>query len=365
MTTRSIWCTCLSLISVVGLRAQYEPYIISQQGFVSIEPVYQYWSLQDQYNLTQVGSVLYLYAPLSREMSFSARGIPSHTGGDVPALSGFSDAQLGFAYHLEGPGVVLTLGVNLPTGKKELTQDEFQTSVLVSNTIFGLQVPNLGQGFGVNPGLLWAHPLSEDVVIGAGAGYYYKGKFNPLQGFKEYDPGDEITANAGLDIRADESSTLSADVIFTHYSNDKLDGEDYFSSGSRIVANLQYVRSFEKDELSILARFRTKGKNSAVVGGLLIPDQEKLDPDQWELHAQYHLRASEDIGVRFFAEGKFYPETPATFSGVHMGGIGVSPELSASPSILLQARVHFQYGTLKDGSALTGIDTGIGMKVKF
>lgn len=345
--------------------AQTQSYLISQQGFFSMEPRYQYWSFVDAFSFSQAGSAMALYYPVGREFSVLVRGVPASTGGDLSGLSGYSDTQLGLTYHIENPDVVFTLGVNVPTGKTELTNAEFLTSIVLSNALFDLQTPSFGQGFCVNPGVIWAIPLSDDIVAGVGASYNYRGKYRPLQGSNDYDPGDELIFNGGLDLRLDETATVTGDLVFTHYANDQYDGRDIFAAGNKVNANVQFTKSIGQNELSLLVRFRTRAKNSASSGAGLVPDAEKIDPDRWELDAQYRFRLSDAVSLRLLAEAKYYQETPAPISGVNLGGLGVAPEFTVSRSLLLPITIHYQYGKLKDGRKLSGIEAAAGMKILF
>ena len=46
--------------------------------------------------------------------------------------------------------LVFSLGANLPSGKSELTREEFQTSIVLSRNFFPFHVPSFGQGFSVD-----------------------------------------------------------------------------------------------------------------------------------------------------------------------------------------------------------------------
>jgi len=339
--------------------------IIRRQGFVSALPVYQTWTIKDGDRYSEFSSPVMLYVPLSRVSSVMLRGARANTGGDARSLSGFTDAQLGLTYHLEKYNVVFSLNVNVPSGINEFDQDEFGTSLVISNTLFNFQVPNFGQGFNVTPGFVWAIPVSNTLVLGLGASYQYRGSFKPLAELDDYDPGDEILLTGGFDVRMGETSTLSVDMIFTSYGRDKLGGDVVFGSGSKIVANVQFRKDLNLNELRVLARYRTLSKSDIAYGGILVPEQDKVAPNQFELLASYRARLRETLFINFLAEARFFEESPDLFSSVSLFAVGIAPEFSLSSDLTLPARLKLQAGSLKGGRSVLGVELGAGLRLSF
>ncbi|MBM2840809.1 MAG: hypothetical protein HW412_1337 [Bacteroidetes bacterium] len=355
-----------SLFSLAGhALAQNDAYVVSQQGVVNLLPLYQSWSVGDGVKFSEASAAISLYTPLSRVASVSIRAAGGGSSGDVTKLSGLADGQVSASYHLERANVVLSLGVNLPSGKKKLTQEEFETSGLISNPIFHMQVPNFGTGFNIDPGIIWAMPVSETVVLGLGASYQYKGKFQPLEEFGDYDPGDEILVTGGVDARLSEGTTLSADLVFTAYGKDKLDGTDVFAAGRKIVVNAQFRKQFTVDELWLLARYRSRGKAQMQLGNIFATEDEKTEPDQFEFSASYTIGINNSFSLSILAEGRFYQETPADFSGVTLGGVGLAPTFKVSENLSIPARFKFFTGTTKNDKTLTGVEAGVGVIIGF
>jgi hypothetical protein len=364
MTTVRFLVLSLLFISTEAF-SQSDAYIIGQQASLSIAPLYQSWSLKNDKDFAELGSTVFLYYPVGREWSFSLRAAPASASGDVTSLGGFTDTQIGLAYHIEKPDIVFTARVGLPTGKKELTQDEFETSILLSNSIFNLQAPNFGQGLNVNPGVVWAFPVSEDVVLGLGATYQYRGKFKPLQGYGDYDPGDELLVTGGIDMRTAEATTLSCEIDFTTYGRDTFEGEEVFASGNRVVANVQFSKFFGGDELRLLVRYRARGENRIGVGKLLVPEAAKVEPNQLELGSSYNMGLSEFVGVKFLFEARFYENKGTTLSGAKLFGFGVNPEVKLASNLALPASFIFRTGTLNGDKTITGVEAGLGIRFLF
>ncbi len=359
-------------ILVVGLFAatrttvaQPDAYVISQQSFVRLIPLYQHWSVGSEMAFSQLGVGLSAYAPLSQELGLTVHAAHVTTTGDVTSLGGLADTKLSLNYYIEKPGVVLSCGVSLPTGKSELTQEEFETSLLISNDVFDLQTPNVGQGLTIQPGLAWAASFGDNLSIGAGASYHYRAKYKPLAEYGDYDPGDELLLTAGIDVRLGETSSLAADVVFTKYGADKLDEEDVFASGSRISTNVQFRKSIGQHELLISTRYRSLSVNDIAIAGALVAEEGKVAPNLLDVSGRFHLRVSGNVSVSLFAEGRFYQETASTLSGVNLFGVGLAPEIQVSSHMTIPARVKFQFGKLKNGDSITGMELGLGIAVMF
>ncbi len=337
----------------------------SRQGSIRVFPVFQRWSVQDGNAFSETSVEVSLLQPLGRQTTISFHGAGASAGGDIASLSGLADAQIAIQHRLEKPHFVFSLGVNLPSGHKELTSDEFQTSLLLSNRFFDLQTPNFGTGLNINPGIIWGFQMSENVVLGLGASYQYKGKFKPLKGLGDYDPGDEFLLTSGIDVAPSKTETASADIVFTAYGKDKLDGEEVFASGNKIVANLQYRKYFDYDQLRVLARYRTRAKNEFAVGNSLVSEPEKTDPDEFDLFGSYVIWFSDNVSMGVLGEGRFYRVTAASFQGKNLFGVGVAPVFAVSSALRIPARLKFQFGSLDGGTSVTGVEVGVGLDVTY
>jgi hypothetical protein len=321
--------------------------------------------MQDGNAFSETSVGISLVQPVGRQTTISLRGAGASAGGDITSLSGLADAQLAIQHRLESQHLVLSLGFNFPSGHKELTSDEFQTSLLLSNRFFDLETPNFGTGLNINPGVIWALQVNEDVVLGLGASYQYKGKFKPLEGLGDYDPGDEVLLTAGVDVAPGKTETASADIVFTAYGKDKLDGDEVYASGNKVVANLQYHKYFDYDQLRVLARYRTRAKNEFAIGKNFVTESEKTDPDEFDLVGSYLIWFNENVTVGILGEGRFYQVTTASFQGKSLFGVGATPVFAVSPAVKIPATVKFQFGSLEGGGTVSGIEVGVGVEVAY
>jgi len=368
----------IASMSMAGAVLAQDAYIISQQRFVKIAPAYQRWSVEGDNQFSEFSSPIQIYFPFSRNWSVTVLGNQASAKGEallgssatnrgqaLPKLSGLTDTQLAVRYFLESMNLALDLGLNLPSGKSELGPDEFRTSAELSANIFNFQVPNFGQGFNISPGLTWAVPVRDNLVLGLGASYQYKGSFKPVAGLSDdYNPGDEVLFTGGLDLRLNETTTLSSDLIFTLYGTDQVGDAEIFAAGNKLVANAQFRKYFDFNELWLFARYRSSAKNDLAAGGQLVTEGEKTTPDQIELLGHYQARFTRRFSMRFLAEGRVYQDTPV-FDGVKLFGGGLAPIFSASSNFQLLGQFKYLTGSFDRGDKLSGLEIGVGMLAKF
>lgn len=344
----------------------HDAYVVSQQGWVKMGAVYQSWKDADSNKLSEMSLPVQVYFPFTRSLALSLRGSQaSATGTDLADLKGLTDTQITLTTHLEAAHLVFNLGLNIPSGRKELTMEEFATSSLVSLNQFNFKTPNWGQGLNIAPSFTWALPVSDNFVLGLGASYQIKGKYKPLEGMEEdYQPGNELSATAGFDLRLAETTTFSGDVLWTKYGEDKLGSETVFRSGDKLVATLQYRQYFGYNQLWLLGRYRSRAKNSLVIADELVPEDAKTTPDQIELFACYRMRLDANFNLAVLGEYRRFKET-VVYTGVKFYGLGLAPEIRLSRNFTVSLQAKFVSGKTSDNDSLKGWEGSGGMVIMF
>ena len=266
---------------------------------VSVYPAYQSLT-QGEQTITQLSVPLEAYLPLGRKGGLSLRTAWAQVQGDGLAdLSGLTDAQgyLSFYQPLGRGSVVVGLGVNLPSGQRELTRDEFATQVLLSRNEYDFQTSSFGLGLGLSPGLTVAVPLGEAVVVGIGGAYQYHGAFEPLENMPEaYKPGDELLVTGGLDIRLTQALSWAADVTYTTYRPDEVGEAEVFEAGNKLVGAAQLRYRSRTVQSWLYARYRSRAKNSlAAADSALVEEVVKSLPDQVEVFAGVRTRLASSL----------------------------------------------------------------------
>jgi hypothetical protein len=110
-----------------------------------------------------------------------------------------------------------------------------------------------------------------------------------------------------------------------------------------------------------MARFRSKGKGQIALGGILTSEDEKTEPNQFDVQGSYSIRTSDQIIVTLMLEGRAYEETVAPISGVNMFGFGLAPQLSISSRVNLRLSLMYRFGTMRDSRSINGLEIGAGV----
>ncbi len=311
-------------MTVSNIFAANDAYIISQQAQIKISAIYQTWEDEGN-NFSELSIPLYVYYPFSRTLSLTILGQQANASGDeFESLNGFSDTQFNFSYFLESSNLVINSGINLPSGKKELTVEEFQTSKMLSLNHFNFRTPNFGQGLNINLGATWAHPLSKNLVIGIGGSYQLKGAYRPISGLKaDYKPGDEILITSGFDIAFSKITSLSIDGIFTTYSADKYNNKEVYKAGNKISFAAQFKHYIGYNDFWLFLRYRIRAKSRLPIAGTLTEEDLKTIPDNIEIAGRYRFQINQNLNLMILGNGRVYlsalPQGFNNWPSVHFG----------------------------------------------
>ncbi len=182
-------------------------------------PIYAAWSVTDHLTL-DVGTAY-------------AQSKYTSPGGTSQSISGLTDTQLRGAYSFPDIGLVLTAGLNLPTGMASVPKNATTLGGLVGVDLLGFPVPAYGSGFAFTGGLAVTRPAG-DWTIGGGASVRAAGAFSPVaDSTARFTPGTEYRASLGAD-RATGDGHLA--FALTYSGNG---GQQYntlpVSSGNRLL----------------------------------------------------------------------------------------------------------------------------------
>ena len=308
-----------------------------------------------------------LASTYTRDMNIFLRTSQAIVDGDeLNRIRGLTDTQVTYTYFVRKYNVALNMGINMPTGKEELTPEEFRTSVLISQNIYDFQVPNYGQGWNFTPGVTWAHPLSDDLVLGLGVSYQYKGKFKSLDTIDDFNPGDEVLISGGVDVRLSKSATFSSDVIFINYGTDRIGSEEIFDTGNKIIVHARVRKYIRHNELSLLARYRSRARNHIAAASGLIPDEKTITPDQFDVQGLYRIHVNRRFELTISGEGRFYHElyehNRQTYDGMYIYEFGAAPEFVFLSDMKLSILFSYLTGGFKDGLNISGWELGVGLR---
>lgn len=345
---------------------------------VTIGGVQQQWTLKGYGTISQQSVPVSFMIPLSNRMLFTASNSGMLTSSDTVKVRGIVDTRLSLSYVLPGDKLWLTGGVSIPTGKTELTLEEVKVTSIISQTAFGYRVPVFGQGFSSNAGIAYATSITRRIVFGIGTSFFYKGKYNPISisGSStqiEYDPGDEVSTNIGVDyITSSKVARFSTDLTVTYFLEDKLNSEKIFQSGPRFIALLVYsLRTGDVNHM-VNARVRYRLHNTFYSG----TTTTKYDAAT-QIEGQYAVAVPlyEWVTGTAVGEFKYYTADQIPVGGqivetgkAEIGSFGADFLFHLNGIVTPTLNVRYSAGkvTIDDVSrAVNGFEAGIGVKVSF
>ncbi|MEX2179145.1 MAG: hypothetical protein WD801_10575 [Gemmatimonadaceae bacterium] len=162
------------------------------------------------------------------------------------ALSGLTDTQLRAIYSLGQDRVVLTAGLNLPTGSATLKPDEFDAATRIGSDFLSFPVSGFGSGFGMTGGVAVAQPMGT-WNVGAGASLRSAGEYEPFEDGSgtatSFKPGAEVRARIGAD-HPWGTGRVSLGLTFSKYGDDRANAAVY-NTGDRFIGQVAVSNSLE------------------------------------------------------------------------------------------------------------------------
>ncbi|MEX2528763.1 MAG: hypothetical protein WEA09_14125 [Gemmatimonadota bacterium] len=139
------------------------------------------------------------------------------------------------------PWSVVTVGVNLPTGKSAHSLQEAVVASVLATDMLGFREANWGTGFGVTTGVAATQKVGA-WGLGMGASYRLAGSYEPRsEEDLEYTPGDELRLRVGLDRNVGESGRFTAGVTYQRFATDEANDRNLFQAGNRVRLDGSYA----------------------------------------------------------------------------------------------------------------------------
>ncbi|HRK74070.1 MAG TPA: hypothetical protein PLL64_07335 [Rhodothermales bacterium] len=342
-----------------------DPQNVRNKRFAGVMPTYQSWTIEaasgETLSLGQVSNQVLVYYQVNNQVLMSLRNSQGRFDADCEAclnptstrqtFSGVGDTQVSLSYRLPNPNLIFNATVNLPTGRSSLTSEELETVGLFSNQVLEFKLPVLGQGTALMTSVSGAFPLGEQAVLGGGLSYIVNGGFKPLTDLEaEYKPGNEVSADVGVNFKMGSNGSLGMDAMITRYNEDYFVEKAVFKAGTKISTVLQYRHLNSTTEWAALVRYRSREKNAiaSFVGETPAEEATNSNPAVMMARATYRMNLNKAFVPGFSVEMRSYAATPAWLSGALIGGIGFDPEFRLNESILIPLRIRFVSGTVSN-----------------
>lgn len=343
--------------------------IYGQPASGGVSFTYSGWSLDqdgETTDLTQIATPVQGFVPLAE--NFEAMIYVDNSsnkldvGGVESKLNGLGDVRVQLSHSFSDDRFVMGLGLNLPTGKKELTTGE---EVLVLNALSQnfVTVPmrRFGQGLGVTA-TLGAATLLGEWRCGIGASYQYTGKYDPYEGITDYNPGDVFTVNVGFD-RAFDKVTTTADVIFSAYAADQLEGEDVFKQSTQVsvTAGLEYAA--DKYRLGGSLGYLARGRNDLYTGD---NSNIKIYGDELRIAGQMLYLAGERVMFGPMVDFRSIAANDLNYGSSSIVGVGALLTAGLSEQFNLNSGLKYFTGSTDGGDIdLSGLQVSLGLSANM
>ncbi len=333
----------------------------NNSAVLSILPNYQTWNGISNSVIRQYSNRVFLNYFVNRDIRLSLQSGYASSEAMQNKISGLSDAQVSINYKLRKLNTALDFGINLPTGQEKVNLFNFQSSILLCSEIFNMKMPLLRQGTNIFAGVTWAKDISDAIIVGLGVSYQFKGKYSPVSDNSlSYKPSNELLISGGLDFRLNESATVSGDAIAIIYGNDKINGINSFSAGTKTIYSLMFRQYYGYNNLLVFLRYR----NCAIdkLNGISeFIYSEKISPNNLMALVNFKHQISGYLSLNYLAEGRFYQKTVAPFSGYNIFGAGITFNIKILSNLFLPFTAKYFRGNSDGSVSINGMELGTGI----
>ena len=175
-------------------------------------------------------------------------GLSGTTTTSTSEISGLTDTQIRANYAFGQDFVVLTAGVNLPTGSATVDADQINAATRIGSDFLMFPISGFGSGMGFTGGVALAKPMGM-WNVGFGTSVRYSTEFEPFRDASgvttKFTPGPEYRARLGADMPYG-TGRMSFGVTYSSFGDDQSDFGT-FSSGDRIIGQFAMNSSMKND----------------------------------------------------------------------------------------------------------------------
>jgi hypothetical protein len=237
-----------------------------------VAPQFHSYTIKDPTNIkiSEFSVPLFVVVPVTPSFGFDvgtswAQSTVDQTGGATTirsTISGLTDTQVRANYVLGNDFIVLTAGVNIPTGKSTVPVSEQVAAGLIGSDFLAFPIASMGTGFGGTGGIAIAQPLG-DWNFGVGFSVRRSAQYDPFDAaggpLLHYQPGNEYRGRVGLD-RGVGTGRFTVGLTYSQFGDDKL-ANSIYNTGNRYLSQLSYNDTYGPGQLSLQSwdLFRTSG----------------------------------------------------------------------------------------------------------
>ncbi|HEU4995221.1 MAG TPA: hypothetical protein VFT29_10375 [Gemmatimonadaceae bacterium] len=290
------------------------------------------------------------FASAHLERQTDSAGVVQTTTSD---MSGLTDTQVRANYTFGQDLLVLTAGVNIPTGSATVDADKLDAATRIGSDFLTFPTSGFGSGLGFTGGVAVAQPMGA-WNLGFGASVRQSMEYEPFRNgagtSTKYQPGLEIRARAGLD-HPFGTGRISFGFSYSKFGDDKANTAT-FNSGDRLVGQFAVNSSLTNSvDYSFVAwnLYRTEGTlidNSVSPGGNITNALFTLG-----------MRGPSQIGIEPSVETRFWSQEGSTS---YQGTLGMRFIVNRGSWALVPG-FGYTIGSM-DEASLTGYRAALGIR---
>lgn len=327
---------------------------------------FELWKIEDD-KISEFSIPITFIYPYSESTRFYATTSPAFSnfdGNETSKFGGLSDLKLGGHTLIFNNEVLLTYGLNLPTGKSTMEEDEYSAATKISMPAFQFRVPSLGQGFDFQIGANTAWTMGS-FIMGYGINYLFKGSFEPYESPSiSLDPGNELTFTWGLHKKdltlLGKRMDVRGDLLITAYSKDRTDGDIAFKSGTRYLIQTLSTFKMGQRDVSLFFRERWKGKNKRFSKDVFEDEPRNTNNNQFEVLGIITQPHSEYMKLKGIADFVFHTNNANGSGKALLFGLGGGAWYRWSEQITFDGDARFYFGSIQGADENLG---AIGLKI--
>lgn len=208
--------------------------------------------------ISELAIPMFVIVPLGRMLTVDVGTAYAQSEVKSPAgsstISGLTDTQVRTNLSLGTDAVIVTAGINIPTGRETATIDEFDAASRIGSDLLSFPITNMGTGLGGTGGIAFARSLGS-WNLGLGASVRVTQAYRPLRFAADstlrYQPGNEYRARVGMD-RTVGAGMISFGFTFSTFGRDSV-ASSVYNSGDRYIGQVAYSTQLGTGSISLVA----------------------------------------------------------------------------------------------------------------
>jgi hypothetical protein len=244
-------------------------------------PQFVSYSLGDGLDISEFAVPVAVVVPVTSRLNVDvatayASSTVERAGSGKQSISGLTDTQLRANYTLGSDFIVLTAGLNIPTGTETVEEDQIEAAGFIGNDFLAFPVSNMGTGLAATGGVAVARPFGE-WNVGFGASMRHATEYDAFEISDQkvrFQPGNEYRARIGVD-RAAGGGRVALGLTYSAFGDDE-DAQTTYSTGDRLIAQAAYSVPTAVADIFVSGWNLIRGKGDRA-GGLEAPAENIMN----------------------------------------------------------------------------------------